>query len=182
MLGHLERLRAGDRAAMADILALVRPHLIRYVRYRMSSLGTAYEDVAQEACLALVKAVPTYRWDGKPFLAFVYGIAGHKVADAFRARGRDRADLVADPLETADTEAGPEQSALDAELRALAGSLIATLPAAQREILRLRVMAGMSAGETAAAVGSTPGAVRVAQHRALTALRRRLLAARADHA
>jgi RNA polymerase sigma-70 factor (ECF subfamily) len=33
---------------------------------------------------------------------------------------------------------------------------------------------GLSAEETAGAVGSTPGAVRVAQHRALTRLRRLL--------
>jgi RNA polymerase sigma-70 factor (ECF subfamily) len=41
----------------------------------------------------------------------------------------------------------------------------------QREILVLRVVVGLSAEETAIAVGSTPGAVRVAQHRALNKLR-----------
>lgn len=41
----------------------------------------------------------------------------------------------------------------------------------QREILHLRVVVGLSVEETAEAVGSTPGAVRVAQHRALNRLR-----------
>lgn len=45
------------------------------------------------------------------------------------------------------------------------------LPDKQREILVLRVVVGLSAEETAEAVGSTPGAVRVAQHRALNRLR-----------
>ena len=45
------------------------------------------------------------------------------------------------------------------------------LPNRQREILLLRVVAGLSAEETAEMVGSTPGAVRVAQHRALVGLR-----------
>ena len=45
------------------------------------------------------------------------------------------------------------------------------LPDRQREILLLRVVAGLSAEETAEMVGSTPGAVRVAQHRALVGLR-----------
>ncbi|MGH3816140.1 MAG: sigma factor-like helix-turn-helix DNA-binding protein, partial [Pseudonocardiaceae bacterium] len=44
-------------------------------------------------------------------------------------------------------------------------------PDKQREILVLRVVVGLSAEETAEAVGSTPGAVRVAQHRALGKLR-----------
>ena len=45
-------------------------------------------------------------------------------------------------------------------------------PEKQREILVLRVVVGLSAEETAEAVGSTPGAVRVAQHRALARLRK----------
>ncbi|MEU5692502.1 sigma factor-like helix-turn-helix DNA-binding protein [Actinosynnema sp. NPDC020468] len=45
------------------------------------------------------------------------------------------------------------------------------LPVGQREILLLRVAVGLSTEETAHAVGSTPNAVRVAQHRALAALR-----------
>jgi RNA polymerase sigma-70 factor (ECF subfamily) len=50
--------------------------------------------------------------------------------------------------------------------------LLGVLPDKQREILILRVVNGLSAEETAEAVGSTPGAVRVAQHRALARLRK----------
>ena len=46
------------------------------------------------------------------------------------------------------------------------------MPDKQREILVLRVVVGLSAEQTADAVGSTPGAVRVAQHRALSRLRK----------
>ncbi len=49
--------------------------------------------------------------------------------------------------------------------------LLDKLPEKLREILRLRVVAGMSAEETGRALGMTPGAVRVAQHRALNTLR-----------
>lgn len=54
--------------------------------------------------------------------------------------------------------------------------LLQVLPDKQREIVLLRVVVGLSAEETAEAVGSTPGAVRVAQHRALARLRRTLSA------
>ena len=50
-------------------------------------------------------------------------------------------------------------------------TLLGLLPDKQREIIRLRVVVGLSAEQTAEAVGSTPGAVRVAQHRALSRLR-----------
>jgi RNA polymerase sigma-70 factor (ECF subfamily) len=45
------------------------------------------------------------------------------------------------------------------------------LPGQQREVLVMRVAVGMSTEETAAALGMTPGAVRVTQHRALARLR-----------
>jgi RNA polymerase sigma-70 factor (ECF subfamily) len=52
--------------------------------------------------------------------------------------------------------------------------LLARLPDKQREILILRVVVGLSAEETANAVGSTSCAVQVAQHRALGRLRKLL--------
>ena len=70
-------------------------------------------------------------------------------------------------------EAGPEQMAIDSESSARMAALLQVLPEKQREIIILRVVVGMSAEETAEAVGSTAGAVRVAQHRALSRLKAR---------
>lgn len=53
---------------------------------------------------------------------------------------------------------------------------MAALPAAHREIMRLRVVEGLSAEGIAERLSMTPSAVRVAQHRALEALRARLRA------
>jgi len=49
--------------------------------------------------------------------------------------------------------------------------LLARLPENQRELLLLRVVSGLSAEETGNVLGMSPGAVRVAQHRALARLR-----------
>jgi RNA polymerase sigma-70 factor (ECF subfamily) len=121
--------------------------------------------------LAAITALPRYKDQGRPFLAFVYGIAAHKVADAHRAQGRNRADATDTLPERPSLEAGPEQMAIDSESSARMNRLLAILPEKQREILVLRVVVGMSAEETAEAVGSTAGAVRVAQHRALARLK-----------
>jgi DNA-directed RNA polymerase specialized sigma24 family protein len=50
--------------------------------------------------------------------------------------------------------------------------LMDRLPDKLREILLLRVVSGMSAEETGRALGMSPGAVRVAQHRALATLQK----------
>jgi RNA polymerase sigma-70 factor (ECF subfamily) len=132
--------------------------------------------VAQEVCLAVLTALPSYRDQGRPFLAFVYGIAAHKVADAHRAAARNRVDPIADLPEKPETDAGPEDRAMQGELSRQMKQLLDSLPDKQREIVVLRVVVGLSAEETAEAVGSTPGAVRVAQHRALARLRKTLSA------
>jgi RNA polymerase sigma-70 factor (ECF subfamily) len=164
----------GDRGALGILLARIHPLVVRYCRSRLSaghkSLSTA-DDVAQEVCMAVVTALPTYRRDGRPFLAFVYGIAAHKVVDAHRAAGRSRSVPVADIPETVSTDLGPEQNAVATSVADTMATLLATLPVNQQEILRLRVAVGLSADETADALGMTAGAVRVAQHRALTKLR-----------
>ncbi len=51
-----------------------------------------------------------------------------------------------------------------------------SVPDEQREILHLRLVRGLSVEEIADALGSTPSAVRIAQHRALNRLRELLTA------
>ncbi|WP_245633774.1 RNA polymerase sigma factor ShbA [Amycolatopsis jejuensis] len=164
----------GAPDAAQELLSAVRPLVVRYCRARLGGLENAYasaDDVAQDVCLALLTALPGYRQQGRPFLAFVYGIAQHKVADAHRAAARNRADATPDLPDTADPADGPEQHALRDELNDRLSRLLQLLPERQREIVVLRVVVGLSAEETAEAVDSTPGAVRVAQHRALLRLR-----------
>ncbi len=165
---------AGDARAIGILLARVRPLVVRYCRARVGRQERSFasaDDVAQEVCLAVLTSLPGYRDQGRPFLAFVYGIAAHKVADAHRAAARNRSEPVSEVPDEPDEEAGPEQRAMRGELSDQMAELLKVLPAKQREIVVLRVVVGLSAEETADAVGSTPGAVRVAQHRALSRLR-----------
>ncbi|HEX6341742.1 sigma-70 family RNA polymerase sigma factor [Umezawaea sp.] len=165
----------GDRKAVDALLRVIRPLAVRYCRARIGPQERSFasaDDAAQEVCLAVLKSLPSYRDQGRPFLAFVYGIAAHKVADAHRASSRNRSEPVADVPDLPETDAGPEQQALRGELSREMVELLKVLPEKQREILLLRIVVGLSAEETATALGSTPGAVRVAQHRALTKLRR----------
>src|SRR3954454_24246766 len=138
-----------------------------------SVLGSA-ADVAQDVCVAVVSALGSYQPAGLSFRAFVYGIAAHKVADAFRAIGRNRTESVAELPDVAVAAIGPEQHALTAERSAALGALLAHLTPRQREVLVLRVAVGLSAEEAAQGVGSTTGTVRVSQDRALTWLPRLL--------
>jgi len=175
---------AGDRDALREVLETIRPIVIRYCRARVGTTersGLSADDVAQEVCLAAVMALPRYRDRGRPFLAFVYGIAAHKVADAYRAARRDLAYPTESVPEHRAAEPDPEQAALAADSVSRMSELLKVLPDKQREILILRVVVGLSAEETASAVGSTAGAVRVAQHRALSRLKSEIVATGRDY-
>jgi RNA polymerase sigma-70 factor (ECF subfamily) len=165
---------AGEQDAVATLFTWIRPAIVRYCRSRIGRSGSAYssaDDVAQEICMAVLGALSRYGDEPESFLPFVYGIAAHKVADHYRRAGRDRSDPAADVPDGVDTSASPEQQIMAADLRDRLEQLLATLAPRQREILVLRLIVGLSAQETATAVGLTPTAVRVTQHRALAKLR-----------
>ncbi len=164
----------GRPGARDRLLSEIHPLVLRYCRARLGRQETAVgsaDDIAQDICLAVVSALPTYTVKGLSFRAFVYGIAAHKVTDAFRALGRNRTEPVAEVPDAAMRDDGPEHRMLAVELSERLGDLLHRLTARQREVLVLRLAVGLSAEETAQAVRSTPGAVRVTQHRALGRLR-----------
>lgn len=164
----------GDRAALSLVLETIRPVVVRYCRARVGPgdrVSVSTDDVAQEVCLAVITALPRYRDQGRPFMAFVYGIAAHKVADAHRGAARSRTDPVAEVPDAPTVEDGPAQRAVDTDAARRMSELLDTLPERQREILVLRLVVGLTAEETAQAVGGTAGSVRVAQHRALSKLK-----------
>ncbi|MFC9433315.1 sigma-70 family RNA polymerase sigma factor [Nocardia sp. NPDC057030] len=168
---------AGDRNAITEIVRIVHPLVRRYCGARLGNtahLQVTADDVVQEILIATVNAIPRYRDQGKSFLAFVYGIAANKVADAFRRSQQHPAYPMAEMPDTASTEAGPEEWALAHERRAATKELMKILAPAHREVLVMRIVLGWSAAQTAEAIGTSPGVVRVMQHRALNKLRAEL--------
>lgn len=164
--------RSSDGAATDALLARVRVLALRYARARLGRFGVedVAQDVAQEVCLAVYSALATYDDRGFPFEAFVYSITARKVADAQRTVMRAPSP-VAEVPDSPDPGRTPEDQAVVNDDVSRAFDLLERLPAAQREILLLRVAMGLGTEETAAALEMTPGAVRVAQHRALASLR-----------
>ena len=164
---------AGDRTALNDLLTRVRAVAHRYVRSRLWTYPGGVDmvdDVAQEVCFAVFGALSRYRDQGRPFEAFVYGIAARKVADAQRAFAVADVSTPQVP-DGADESPTPEEHAVRQAEARQAMALMDRLPEKLRELLLLRVVAEMTAEETGRALGMTPGAVRVAQHRALNTLR-----------
>lgn len=166
---------AGDDRAVEALLLFLRPLVVRYCRTKLGRLPRSFstaDDVAQEVCVAVYRALPTYQHIGRPFLSFVYGIAAHKIADVHRANARDKSDPIADTPDRVSEDDGPEALTLRRELADQTATMLAILTPRQRDILHMRIVMGFSALETARVLDTTAEAIRVAQHRALNRLRK----------
>lgn len=165
----------GDRRALQRLISLIHPPVLRYTRARVSGgKHPTAEDVTQEILLAVATSIGNYVDRGRPFMAFVYGIASNKVADVHRQFARDLSNPTDEVPDEALEHDTPEEFVLVSEGSNKVRQLLDSLNDKAREIITLRVFVGLSAEETAEIVGSTPGAVRVAQHRALASLRKQL--------
>jgi RNA polymerase sigma-70 factor (ECF subfamily) len=170
--------RQGDERALTELMRLLRPLVVSYCANRLHGSSVSPEDVTQEVCVAILRALPAYRERGRPFLAFVHTVASHRIATACGSAVRTHEWAVADPPDTAaacDRADQPEQHALDTDDSDRVGRLLRRLPERSREILVLRVVWGLSAKETGRLLGIRPESVRLQQYRALLALRRMLV-------
>lgn len=174
----LIRARGGDRAAAATFVERSAPAVRRLAR---AIVGTdaAADDVVQESFARALKAVDSFDPDRGPARTWLYAIARHAAFELLRDR-RERAvgdahDL--EPLMALGIAAGwgssPEQALLRASRREDLARALATLPAADREVIVLRDLDGLSGEEVAALVGLELRAMKSRLHRA----RLRLLAA-----
>jgi RNA polymerase sigma-70 factor (ECF subfamily) len=160
------RLGTGELRAFG---ALYDRHKVRVLSFLARLTGDRHiaEDLLQETFLRVWRHRADYRASGQ-FTPWLFTIARRLVIDHRRARmpEAEAAEALAlDAPEAADDMAATHQR------RASIEDALAELPAAQREIVLLSRVAGMEAGEIAVVVDSTPGAVRVALHRALKRLR-----------
>jgi RNA polymerase sigma-70 factor, ECF subfamily len=124
-------------------------------------LGQGAEDAVAETFIRAWSALPRYKPTGAPFVAWLYGIARHVVADELRAKQRTEArDKLPESTVT------PEHD----ERLTLAAS-IAKLPKQQRQVIEMKYLLGMTNPEVASALGKSIGAVNAQQWRALQALK-----------
>ena len=166
LAGLLRAALAGDEKAYAAFLTSAAALVRAFVRRRVGQGGPDPEDVVQETLLAIHVKRHTWRTDA-PVGPWLYAIARYKLIDAFRRRG-SRVEVDLD--EIAETVAAPEP---DRPSSHEIGKALAALAPGQRSVVSAISVEGRSIGETAARLGMSETAVRVALHRGLAAIARK---------
>ncbi len=179
----LAGLRAGDERAFAELVARHGGALLRHAGTFVQSPAAA-EDVVQEAWLAVVTGVE--RFEGAALLrTWLYAIVanrartramrdGRSVPFSALAAGEPARDFHAEPFFDHERRPGrwaiapeprPEEQVQSRETLAAVTAAIEELPAAQREVVRLRDVEGWDGAEVCEALGCSAGNQRVLLHR-----------------
>ena len=166
----VERARQQDPAAWEALYRRAHPRLLAYARRRLPT-----EDAARDAvndCIArAVRSIGKFRGDGAGFDAWLYGILRHVVLDTQRAGRKRPLSTGVDVPDPVDVRPGPDERVVADEEAARVRAAFERLAPADRELLELRVIGGLSSEDVGAVLGKRPGAVRMAQQRALDRLR-----------
>lgn len=176
-IDHIARAaRAGDGAALDELLRRVRPRVFRWAVVRTRDPDEA-EDVVQEVALILVHRLDGYR-DGS-FTAWLYRVTANVVHDARKRWTRRRTVRWSQDVEATQQEHAVAQGTLETlvgrELAEALGRFLRDLPLRQREVLDLVDVQGHSAVAAAGMLGIEPSTARVHLLRARRAMRQRLL-------
>jgi RNA polymerase sigma-70 factor (ECF subfamily) len=159
----------GAEWAVAVLYRSLQPAVLRYLSARAGEEG---EDLAAETWLDVARCLKSFSGNESKFRSWVFTIAHRRLVDHHRRRAR-RVGTRPDDVALAQV-AGPDDPA-ETALADVAGDCAARrlaelLPAAQAEILLLRVVGDLDADEVARITGRRAGTVRVLQHRALRRL------------
>lgn len=154
----VERARSGEEIAWETLFNEHYPALFRYFRSRVSSPETA-EDLACEVFVEAYRSIGGFQWRGRPFGAWMYGIARNRLLMHYRSRRPEGAAV---------EDVGRVSSEfLAVEVR----DVLDRLPADYREAIEYRYVLGLSGEEAAAAMGRSHGAFRALLLRATRAFK-----------
>lgn len=163
----------GDEGAFGELFRAVQPGLLRYLGVLV---GAEAEDVASETWLQIARDLASFHGDYDGFRGWVATIGRNRALDLLRSRRRRPVSSVP-AEEVLDDRPAPddtEGAALVGVGTAAALALIATLPRDQAEAVLLRVVMDLDAETAARVLGKRAGAVRMASHRGLRKLAKRL--------
>ncbi len=167
------RYQQADPEAPAVLVRALSPALLGFFKNQVGSREQA-DDLLQDTWLRIHRVRHTYR-PGEPVLPWVYAIARRVRIDGYRRSlriARHETAMGVLPERPAPVECRSPLPTFD--------RLMEALPEAQREVVTMLKVGGLSVAEVAHATSSTVGAVKQKAHRAYERLRNLLEQSPAD--
>ena len=155
----------GDHDSCEPLLRASAPLLTAFFARRLGHGQADLDDLVQEVLIAVYLRYAHYD-RSRPFRAWLFGIARHKMVDYFRGRRVHLEIHQVDDIYGAES-CEPETSAqMDVE------RLLRTLPDKQASVIRDTRIAGFTSAEAGSMRGMGESDVRVSVHRGVKAMQR----------
>lgn len=168
----LRAAQSGAPWALERLYQVFSPAVLGYLRVQ----GAADpDDLSNEVFLGVFQRIGAFAGDENRFRSWVFTIAHSRLIDDRRRTSR-RPRTVQDSTDVPVDHAGgdAEQDALDRLSSRRVQALCEELVSDQRDVLLLRLMAGLTIEAIAESLGKSEGAVKALQRRGLTNLRKML--------
>lgn len=155
----VKKAKGGDREALSELWDAITPKLFGYL-VNVTQNKTLAEDLLQSTWLKAVQALPNYQLRGIGISSWLFAIARNECRLHWR---KSNEEVGFDPAEhdVADRKTDDVQNQL------LIDQLINSLSPDDRELLRLRYIAGLDFKDIAKVLNINAIAARVRMHRAI---------------
>jgi RNA polymerase sigma-70 factor, ECF subfamily len=154
--------KAGDWDALHFLYVRYADDVKRFVQSIVHDAHEA-EDITQDVFAKLMRAIKKYEERDVPFAAWIIRVARNAALDNLRARRQ----IPVEEVRTSDD--GLDQS--DHDRAQSLKEALASLPEAQRQVLILRHIAGLSPNEIAERLGKTESSIQGLHHRGRAAIK-----------
>jgi RNA polymerase sigma-70 factor (ECF subfamily) len=171
----LNRARNGEESGFAVLWRHHNSRLSRFVQSRLINSSIDSEEIVSETWLNVARDIRKFDGNESDFASWLYAIARNRIIDAVRVRDRQvrSTDEIEDAFSLPSDENVEQQFEGSEEVRRIVEA-IHLLPAAQAEVLLLRIVSDLSVAETAKIVKKSANSVRVLAHRGTQALKENL--------
>jgi RNA polymerase sigma-70 factor (ECF subfamily) len=168
----IEQAVGGDSSAFGSLYDHYLPQIYRFIVIKVGSREEA-EDITHHVFLSAWTKVRTYRHRGHPFSSWLYQIARNMVIDHYRSR---KDDISLDKLDP-ESSIIPAVAQFDLSIKMQLEKVhvaIKELKPDYQDVIILRFVEDLPLKETAAILKKSEGAVKLAQHRAIKELKKKL--------
>jgi RNA polymerase sigma-70 factor (ECF subfamily) len=148
--------------------AVYRTYASQVLGYLTARGAEDPEAAMQDVFLAVLPRLNTVTGGSDGLRTFIFSVAHARMVDDRRRHGRAPAKVPFDPELDRREDLSAEDEALD---RIAPGEVLESLPEDQREVLALRLVAGLSIEQAAESMGRSAGAVKQLQRRGILKLR-----------
>lgn len=164
----ISRAKEGDSSAFGVLYDHYLSRIYRFIYVKVASREDA-EDISHQVFLNAWQNVPRYKDRGFPFSSWLYEIARNQVIDYYRTR---KESISVDDIDPDSVSEEAHGSSLNTELNLeRVMKKLRTMKPEYQDVLILRFVEDMSLKEVASALNKTEGAIKLLQHRAISALK-----------